>query len=314
MKAIGTIKQLFPVNAFTPVIFLNKEGNYYTQIIDNGIIQGFESIDINKDELIETESMVAVRKGGFAIYCYTRECNSIWIGTLYSLKDKMYELINGDSINTVAKAIITSKYKIHNRTADYIKLSNKLFKQDNLNCKLSIRNYINVIEYDDKNLEAFYDAFSEIRSLIAKKNNIEWDDFIDITETKFYVNNFKIEIDLLFTKTNSKYDEVGIRQRLFDTIVHRVDNKKLNKNVFTNNKNFFPYLLSTPKRLSVLDKIAFTIEVPNEIKYKSESDFEKYGDKIEEKEGIDDEKLKEILKQAEYIKKAFQNDERKYII
>jgi len=314
MKVFGTIKQSFPVNAFTPVIFVDTVGNYFTQIESNGKIEGFEPIEITEEDILKVDSTLEPKKNGSTIYCYTQECNSILIGTLFLLKEKMYELINGEKINTVAKAIISSKYKIHNKTAIFVKMSNMQFKKDNLNCKLHLRNYIKVTEYTDENLKTIYNSFSNIHRLIAKKENIEWADFIDISEKRFYVDNFKIEIDLLFSSTKSNNDENEIKQKLFDTIVHRVDNKRLNKNVLTINKNFYLYIFSTSKRISILDKIPFMVEVPDEVKYMSEIDFEKYGDKTEEIENIDNKKIKRILRQAEDVKKSFQRKKDKNTI
>lgn len=224
----------------------------------------------------------------------------------------MYELLSTDKINAVAKTIITSKYRIHNKTADYVRQSNKQFQADKLNCKLSFKKYIKVTEYDDKDLKSFYDTFSSIRALIATKNNIGWEDFINITETKFYVNDYKIEIDLLFEKTNSGDDRNEIRKRLFKILTQRIEDKNLSKNVLIKNKVFFPYILSSPKRIDILDKVSFTNDVPKEFKYKSELHFEKkYNENAKIADAVDNIDFEKIYQIADKVKKAFQDSEEK---
>lgn len=43
MKVFGTIKQSFPVNAFTPVILIDETGMYFTQIEKGG---GFKVLNL----------------------------------------------------------------------------------------------------------------------------------------------------------------------------------------------------------------------------------------------------------------------------
>nr|WP_319397611.1 hypothetical protein [uncultured Carboxylicivirga sp.] len=308
MKVFGTIKQLFPVNAFTPVIFINQIGNYFIQMEEDGKVKSFKSIKIKDDEILKSECEIVSRIGNSIIYCYTQENNGVNFGTLNSLKNILFELLNGDSINSVAKTIISSQYKIHNKTVQFIKSSNIEFEKENLNCKLHIGNYIKVHEYPEKDLKTFFDSFSHLRKYITKKSNIEWDDFIDITETKFYVNNYKLEIDELFNKFNENHDNINIKKRLINTIIQRVINRNLNRNVLVNNRSLFHFLLSSPDRITSFDKVSFTNDVPTNIKYKSEFYYEnKYIDKDGESVTTDEKELDKVLQQANKIKLAFLN-------
>lgn len=312
MKVYGTIKQQFPVNTFTPVIFVDNKGVFFTQIESNNLIINFEPIELSRDEILISKTKFESNKNDPTIYCYTQEDNTLLFGTLDSLKNKMFELINSDRINTFAKVIISSKYKIHNKTADFIEMSNLQFQKEQINCRLHLQNYVNVTEYKNKNLETIYNSLYKIKSSINKKSNIEWADFINISDSNFFIDKFKIDIDFLFSTSCSNKNEKQIKQKLLNIITHRIENKKLNKNVLINNKKFYPYLLSFPIPIPLLDKVAFTIDVPDDIKYKSEVEFEKYIKENEENNNMNFLEFEKIFQQAEMIKKHFtEKDEHK---
>lgn len=306
MKIVGTIKSPFPLSAFTPVILKNNKNDYFIQVELDGVIKDFKPINLPEDKILLNVSNQELKIGDSIVFCYTFEDSSIIIGTLLSLKNKLFQLLGSDKINAVAKSIISSRYKIHNKTVEFVKESNENFKKRGLNCKLKIKNYINTDKYKDNTLDNFLNELSKIGKFIDKKNNIALDDFINITSKKIYISSYKLKINKYFSMANSNGDKKNIGELLIGIIIYRLRNGELSENIF-DNKDLYQFILCSKEYNKNIDAIVLKNEKSS--KFIPDNEFERTLKNIHDKNNYTDENQEELLKLAQKVKDSFKQNE-----
>ena len=205
MKIIGTIPPQVPINSFASVV-LEEEGNYYIQIIEDGLITDFALVNIENPESIIfcKEQIDNIKKNDKALYCFLYHDNAIICGTLDQLKPRLFEHLSDENFNPVVKNIICSVYQLHGKKILEINNQCNQYFQE---LEIHHREKFNVDDFirdDDKFMEK-YDENKEDPYYLGFYNVLVENEGKNIAYV--FVNNYKMPLRDFFKKSDFKnYD------------------------------------------------------------------------------------------------------------
>lgn len=258
MLVFGTFKPTLPINSFTLPILQDKEGRFFIQQELNNIIIGFVSLELNEQEIIKTEKKIKIRIGGAVILCFITESDELIIGAKHDIQGQLFQYLEDESYDPVAKLIISSKFLLHGKTYELVEECNKLLQKNEIKCKINRNNYINPQNIGDK----FTDNFKIIKmlsycNLLQKKYSfIQWKDFFAIINKNILLSDWQINFDNFFDLINSNR-EINKKHviAIIELILDKVENDEVEKNTIEDNKNFYLTLLMNEFDQSKIDRI-----------------------------------------------------------
>jgi hypothetical protein len=304
MKVLGTIKIFFPINAFTTPIFIGKDKRYYIQNIVNDKIVGFENFNIEESEILKTEKLKSVKIKDDAIYCYVTESEKLIIGSLSSISDEMFGLLENDQLNPVAKIIISSTYKFHGKTSKLVSESNEYFIESGINCQLNKRDYIDTIPWEEKDRKDLIKKLYRCKYIVDKYKSLDWLDIVEFENKKINIRKFSISIDNYNSISENKINVIS--NDIVNSILSGLERKTIKKNKIEKNEFIFKLFLNSKTSNSKFDEILFPKSKSNNYMisdYTVENILGRKSDKVVGNKGLfQDSELEKLIEMSKKIK------------
>jgi hypothetical protein len=255
MKVLGTIKTFFPINAFTTIIFIGSDGKYYVQKVLNDKIKSFEEISIDESVILKANNFKHVKVNYKAVYCYLTEHDKPIIGTLNSIRKKMFALLEGNELNPIAKVIISSMYKFHGKTSKLVSESNKYFLESGINCRLNKYDYINTIPWEQKDIKELIKKLFLCKIIVDKYKSFDWLDLIEFEDKKINIKKFSLSIDTYISISENRINI--ITNDIINSILSGIERNTIKRTRIEENESIYKLFLNSETSNSKFDEILF---------------------------------------------------------